>query len=213
MWHDDEAVDWPWASVPIAAIEHFAYCRRQAALIHLDRYFSDNADTQRGQLAHEAVNRPGRSTTRDGTPCWHSLPVSDDQLGIHGICDVVEFHDGHPVPVEHKSGRYRPGVAADLQLAAQVVCLRRMFDMPVLGGVIFAGKQRRRHDVTVDEALEHRLVDTVTELRAMLRDGTLPAPVADRRCRSCSLQHGCMPHAQTTIDSLFTPQPLGNWDD
>lgn len=214
MWQDDEADRRPWASVPISAIEHFAYCRRQAALIHLDRYFSDNVDTQRGQLAHEAVNRSGPSTSRDGTRCWHALPVSDETLGIHGVCDIVEFHNATPVPVEHKSGRYRPGSAADLQVAAQAVCLRSMFDTPVETGIIFAGKQRRRFEVPVDDALERRLTEAVNHLRTMLQHEQLPPPVADNRCAGCSLKAGCMPHRQpVATDTLFTPRPLGHWDD
>ncbi|MER5393093.1 Dna2/Cas4 domain-containing protein [Saccharopolyspora sp. NPDC002686] len=150
MSFDDRPADRPWASVPISAIEHFAYCRRQAALIHLDRYFSDNAETQRGHLAHEAVDRSGPSVSRDGIRCWNALSVVDEELGVHGICDVVEFHPDGPVPIEHKSGSYRPGSAVDLQVAAQVVCLRTMLDADVPSGIVFAGRKRRRFNVVVD---------------------------------------------------------------
>ncbi|MER6987758.1 Dna2/Cas4 domain-containing protein [Saccharopolyspora hirsuta] len=109
MISDDDPADQQWASVPISAIEHFAYCRRQAALIHLDRYFADNADTQRGHLSHEVVDHAGPSISRDGTRCWHALPVTEAELGIHGVCDVVEFRTEGPIPIEHKSGSYRPG--------------------------------------------------------------------------------------------------------
>ncbi|SFO06636.1 CRISPR-associated protein Cas4 [Amycolatopsis rubida] len=128
-----------WASVPISAIEHYAYCPRQAALIHLDRDFVDNADTQRGHLAHAVVDAAGPGVSRTGIRTWTSLEVVHEELGVHGVCDVVEFPGGEPVPVEHKSGSYRPGGAADLQLAAQVLCLRRMFGAAVPRGVVFAG--------------------------------------------------------------------------
>lgn len=210
---DDEPVGRPWASIPISAIEHFAYCRRQAALIHLERYFADNADTQRGHLAHEVVDRAGLSVSRDGTRCWHALPVTEPDLGIHGICDVVELRSEGPVPVEHKSGSYRPGSSADLQVAAQVLCLRNMFETQVSKGVIFAGKQRRRYEVVVDEVLEHQVVLVIQELRTLLQSGTLPPPVNDVRCSRCSLREGCMPEAQSHASSLFTPYPLGKWDD
>ncbi|MBQ0928705.1 CRISPR-associated protein Cas4 [Saccharopolyspora endophytica] len=212
MYGDDRPADRPWASVPISAIEHFAYCRRQAALIHLDRYFSDNAETQRGHLAHEVVDRGGPSVSRDGTRCWHALSVADEDLGVHGICDVVELHPDGPVPIEHKSGSYRPGSATDLQVAAQAVCLRTMFDADVPRGLVFAGRNRRRFEVVVDDALVSRLRAVVEDLRAMLRTEKLPPPVNDRRCDRCSLRGGCMPEARRDHGTVFTPQPLGEWD-
>ncbi|WP_280458543.1 CRISPR-associated protein Cas4 [Nocardia carnea] len=213
MSYDEQPADQPWASVPISAIEHFAYCRRQAALIHLDRYFSDNADTQRGHLAHEVVDRSGPSVSRDGIRCWHALPIADDELGIHGVCDVVEFRATGPVPIEHKSGTYRPGGPADLQLAAQALCLQKMFQTDVPVGIIFAGRTRRRFEVVIDDPLLARLRAMVEELRATLRTALLPPPANDSRCVRCSLQDGCMPDARTGIHSVYIPQPLGHWDD
>lgn len=202
-----------WASVPISAIEHFAYCPRQAALIHLERCFTDNADTQRGHLAHEVVDTSGPGVSRTGTRTWNALEIADTDLGVHGICDVVEFPDGEPVPIEHKSGSYRPGSAADLQVAAQVLCLRRMFSAPVPVGVVFAGRHRRRHEVVVDDQLEDMLRRVLDQLRRTFRAGQLPAPVNDTRCDRCSLKENCMPTVQVDATTLFTPQPLGHWDD
>lgn len=210
---DERPAEQAWTSIPISAIEHFAYCARQAALIHLERYFADNVDTQRGHFAHAVVDSGGPSVSRTGVRTWTSLEVSDTELGVHGICDVVEFPDGQPVPVEHKSGSYRPGSAADLQVAAQVICLRRMFSAPVPHGVVFAGKHRRRHEVVVDDGLEARLRDVVARLRQVFQAGALPAPVNDKRCDRCSLRQGCMPTVRVDASSLFVPQPLGRWDD
>ena len=41
--------------VLISAIEHFAYCPRQCALIHVEQTFDENLFTMRGRLAHEGV--------------------------------------------------------------------------------------------------------------------------------------------------------------
>ncbi|NYH79673.1 CRISPR-associated exonuclease Cas4 [Actinopolyspora biskrensis] len=214
MYPAERADEPAWSSIPIAAIEHYAYCPRQAALIHLERYFEDSAETARGQIAHEAVDRGDSRTSRSGQRRWTALPVWDDLLGIHGICDVVEFGAEGPIPVEHKSGSYRSGSAADLQVAAQAVCLRGMFDTAVPKGIVFAGKHRRRYEVTVDDSLENRLRDTVSELREMLRSEVVPEAVNDSRCDRCSLRAGCMPEANVRPSaSLFTPLPLGDWDD
>ncbi|MFC5288843.1 CRISPR-associated protein Cas4 [Actinokineospora guangxiensis] len=199
-------------SIPISAIEHHAYCPRQAVLIHREGYFDANTDTVRGDLAHQAVDRRATTTIR-GNTVWTSLPVWSNSLGVHGVCDTVHLRDGRPIPVEHKSGGYRPGSAADLQVAAQVVCLREMFATDISYGEVFAGRTRRRYTVTVDDTLLQRLTDTVTALRAALAAIRAPTPVNDRRCTRCSLKPGCLPDIPTTPTNLFTPQPPADWTD
>jgi CRISPR-associated exonuclease Cas4 len=203
------------ASVPISALEHFAYCPRQAALIHLEGFFESSVDTVRGDLAHAAVNQPGADADRDGLRVWRSLPVWSDSLGVHGICDLVQFEASGPVPVEHKSGAYHPGGPADLQLAAQVLCLREMFDAAVPSGLLFSGRDRRRHEVVVDDALAGLVAETADRMRGLYSQPSLPPPVADSRCRRCSLREGCMPQAPCNGDKLrlYQPRALGTWDD
>ncbi|SES36470.1 CRISPR-associated protein Cas4 [Actinokineospora terrae] len=200
-------------SIPISALEHHAYCPRQAALIHVESYFDSTVDTVRGDLAHAAVDRGGQRRDRDGNRVWHSLPVFSHTLGLHGICDVVRLDPDGPVPIEHKSGAYQAGGPADVQVAAQVLCLREMFDAAVPLGIVFTGKDRRRHDVVVDDALRTRVVETTRALRALLDAAELPAPVNDRRCRRCSLRPGCLPDAPAHPTDLFTPRPEATWDD
>lgn len=200
-------------SVPISALEHYDYCPRQAALIHVDRYFESTVDTVRGDLAHAAVNRPGAGTDRRRRAVWRSLPVWSDRLGMHGVCDVVEFDEaGRPTPVEHKSGRYRPGGPADLQAGAQAICLAEMFDVAVPEAVVFAGADRKRYAVAVDEPLLAKVAHIVAQVREILSSGQLPPAVNDRRCRRCSLRDGCLPEAPAAVD-LFTVRPPGSWRD
>ena len=199
-------------SVPISALEHYAYCPRQAALIHVDAYFDSNVDTVRGDLAHTAVDQLGTGQDRRRQKVWRSLPVWSESLGLHGICDVVQFGGDGPVPVEHKSGTYRAGGPADLQVAAQVLCLREMFDSPVPVGVVFAGRDRRRHEVVVDEAISSCVAETADALRTLMADGTLPPPVNDARCRRCSLRPGCEPGAPAMVSQdLFRPREPVDW--
>lgn len=199
-------------SVPISALEHYAYCHRQAALIHTEAYFDASVDTVRGDLAHEAVDRGGLGSDR-GRRTVRSLPVWSDVLGLQGICDVVQFDgDGAPLPVEHKSGRHRPGGPADLQVAAQALCLQEMFDVAVPVGVVFTGRDRRRYDVAIDSTLAAQVVDATAALRRLLDEGALPPPVHDRRCRRCSLRSGCLPEAPCGPVELFVARPEGQWD-
>ncbi|MEV6138160.1 CRISPR-associated protein Cas4 [Nocardia sp. NPDC051990] len=203
-------VDDRW-NVPISAIEHYVYCPRQAVLIWQEAYFESNLDTIRGDLAHAAVDRGGTLTGRAGTKIWRSLPVYNHELGIHGICDTVHWTTTGPVPVEHKSGTYRPGGAADLQVAAQVLCLREMFNDEVPYGELFAGKTRRRHQIDVDERLSTAVRAAVAQLREAIALSSLPPAVNDSRCRRCSLRPGCLPEisAHRKID-LFLPRKPGD---
>jgi len=201
-------------SVPISALEHFSYCPRQAALIHVERYFESSLDTVRGDLAHTAVNLPGGGTDRRHHRVWRSLPVWSDELGLHGVCDIVEFDPDGPTPVEHKSGRYRPGGPADLQVGAQAVCLREMFDAPVTKGVVFAGRDRHRYDVTVDDALVDHVAVVTGAVRALFLQSRLPAAVNDSRCVRCSLRPGCLPDASTVSGDPYRPRrESGDWHD
>ncbi len=199
--------------MPISALEHFEYCPRQAALIHIERYFESNLETVRGDLAHAAVNQPGGGTDRRRHRVWRSLPVWSDELGLHGICDVVQFDVDGPTPVEHKSGRYFPGGPADLQVGAQALCLREMFTAPVPVGVVFSGRDRQRYEINIDSALVARVKAATDGVRALGTRLALPHAVNDSRCRRCSLRPGCMPDAPTGTDDLFRPRAAGDWRD
>ncbi|MFE7044609.1 Dna2/Cas4 domain-containing protein [Streptomyces atratus] len=129
----------------------------------------------------------------------------------------MELHnDGRILPVEHKSGRYIPGGPADIQAAAQALCLEAMFQQPVPEAAIFSATDRRRHLITIDDALRTRVLDTTHAVRALLETSHLPGPAADNRCRRCSMATDCMPkllagtrryhQALTTLYSLTDPQ-------
>lgn len=179
--------------VSLSALEHYAYCPRQCGLILLEDAFTDDAATIRGTLLHQRVDTPGnhgRGTVRT----LHALPVWHDGYGLTGICDTVEIHtDGHILPIEHKSGRYHPGGPADVQAAAQAICLEEMFHRPVSEAAIYSAADRRRHSVTVDDTLRARVLHTTNEVRKLLTTEQLPTPPADSRCRRCSMATGCMP--------------------
>ncbi|QKW53552.1 CRISPR-associated protein Cas4 [Streptomyces buecherae] len=179
--------------VSLSALEHYAYCPRQRGLILLEDAFTDDAATVRGTLMHQRVDTPGnrgRGTIRT----LHALPVWHDGYGLTGICDTVELHkDGRILPIEHKSGRYHPCGPADVQAAAQAMCLEEMFQHPVPEAVVYSAADRRRHPVAVDQDLRSRVLQLTDAVRALLTTSRLPAPAADKRCRRCSMASDCMP--------------------
>lgn len=181
--------------IPLAALQHWAYCPRQCGLIHLEQAFEDNLHTARGQAVHHLVDTPGYEM-KAGVKVERALPLWSDRLGLIGKADLVEFHpDGTVFPVEFKHGAKRQKLHDDLQLAAQALCLEDMLCRPVPRGAIYHASSHRRREVAITPALRELVVETVDAIRAMLASGILPAPVNDARCRECSLKEICQPEA------------------
>lgn len=201
-------------SIPLAALEHVSYCRRQAAMIHVEATWADSVDTVRGDLAHRKVDLPGTKRRR-GLTSVRSLPVRSRRYGLHGICDLVEIDGNRATPVEYKVGPYRPG-PADLQVAGQAVCLAEAgYEVPM--GYVYSASDRRRHEVAVTEDLIAAMVAAADDMRVLLAADRLPVARNDRRCRRCSLREDCLPeltHSRASaVEDLFLPKPLGNWHD
>lgn len=182
-------------SIMISAIEHYSYCSRQCALIHIEQAFDDNIHTMRGHVVHRQVDEPGWEAQASAR-AERALPVWSDRLGLIGKCDVVEFRaDGSIYPVEYKHGAKRAKLHDDLQLAAQAICLEEMTGKPVKQGAIYHHSSRRRREVAITDDLRKLVEDTISAIRAMLTLGQLPPPVNDKRCKECSLKEICQPEA------------------
>ena len=183
--------------IMLSALQHWSYCPRQCALIHLEQAFDENVHTMRGNAAHERVDEPGFETF-EGVRSERALPVWSDRLGLVGKCDVVEFYpNGKIYPVEYKHGRKKPQAHDDLQLAAQALCLEEMFGKTITNGAIYHHTSRRRREVAITPELRQQVEDTVAAIRAMLNVGKLPPPANDARCKECSLNDICQPQAMT----------------
>jgi CRISPR-associated exonuclease Cas4 len=203
-WGDDDLV-------MISALEHYSYCPRQCALIHVEQTFDENLYTLRGRAAHERVDEPAVEF-QEGVRVERALPLWSKRLGLIGKADVVEFHGPTPFPVEYKHGSKREREHDDLQLCAQAICLEEMSGKAVPKGAIFYHSSRRRREVEFTVALRSEVEKATSEIRKMLSDKTLPPPVNDTRCRHCSLKESCMPavvgeqaRAAKLLRDLFVP--------
>lgn len=187
-------------AIPISALQHWSYCPRQCALIHVEQSFADNLHTARGNAVHARVDEPGAECA--GTVrIERAMPLWSDRLGVVGKADLVEFDgDGAPYPVEYKHGPRRQHRHDDLQLAAQALCLEEMTGNRVPLGAIFHFSSRRRREVAIDDELRRAVADAAVQVRAMLSSPTLPPPVNDARCRQCSLIELCQPRALAARD-------------
>jgi CRISPR-associated exonuclease Cas4 len=184
--------------IAISALQHWSYCPRQCALIHVEQVFAQNMHTARGNAVHALVDEPGAE--RSGTVrIERAMPLWCDRLGLVGKADLVEFEaDGTAYPVEYKHGPRRQRTHDDLQLAAQALCLEEMTGKPVPLGAIFHFSSRRRREVAIDAALRRAVEDATCAVRDLLAAATLPPPVNDARCRHCSLIEWCQPKALTS---------------
>ena len=178
--------------VAISALEHYSYCPRQCALIHMDRTFDENIYTLRGRIVHERVDS-GENSIQDGIRIERGVFLWSKRLGLVGKADVIEFHGETPYPVDYKLGPRRAHPHAALQLCAQALCLEEMLGTAVPLGAIFHHKSRRRQEVVFDASLRGRVNKAVPEIRRMLASSVLPKPKNDGRCRNCSLQDSCLP--------------------
>ncbi len=88
--------------LPLSGIQHFLFCRRQWALIHVERQWQENALTVEGQIMHRRADDPFFTEKRKGVIVARSVPVASRSLGLSGICDVVEF-------TESPDGVHLPG--------------------------------------------------------------------------------------------------------
>ena len=205
-------------SIPLSALQHFAYCPRQCALIHVERAWAENTLTAEGRVLHEKTHEPGSDSRRD-LRIARALSLQSAALGIHGVADVVEFHrqpDGtwQPFPVEYKRGRPKFTPIDAVQLCAQALCLEEMLNVSLPSGALFYGETRRREDVVFDDPLRTETRRLIAEVRAMLASGMTPAAIYEpRKCRACSLRELCQPQAVARSASAYLARLVAAQDD
>ncbi len=204
MYADDEMV-------PLSALQHAVFCRRQCALIHQEGIWAENPLTAAGRVLHERVDRRIHETRRDvrfATALW----LVSHRLGVVGMTDMVEFHrvgddekgicvpdaDGRwrPFPVEYKRGKPKSHRADEVQLCAQAMCLEEMLNVVIPAGALFYGTTRRRLDVTFDAELRKLTERTADDVHRLLAEGRIPEPRYGKWCESCSLVDDCLPKTQ-----------------
>ncbi len=203
------AVAWDEAEVVmVSALEHYSYCPRQCALIHIEQVFDENLYTMRGRRMHERADEPD-SALEDGVRVERGLPLFSERLGLVGKADVVEVYpDGTPYLVEYKSGPRRQQQHDDIQLCAQAICLEEMLGKEVLRGAIYHHSSRRRREAVFDAELRSLTEATILAVRKLLVEARVPPPVADARCKHCSLFDACMPFALAGLDGRAVESSL-----
>ena len=183
--------------IPISALQHFSFCPRQCALIHIERVWQENMLTAEGRAMHEKTHS-GETETRGNVRISRGLALRSLELGVTGVSDVVEFHRQKnnttvPFPVEYKHGKPKEGNCDRVQLCAQAMCLESMLKKDVPEGALFYGRSRRREAVTFTDDLRAETKELCRKVHQLVSSCKTPPPVYSSRCRSCSLYDICMP--------------------
>lgn len=190
----------------ISGLQHFAYCRRQWALIHIEQQWMENEHTVDGQLFHKKAHDGGSTEKRGDMIITRGLPVKSSELGLSGVCDVVEFHRTEqgitlfsyegcwkPYPVEYKKGKPKVHHADELQLCAEAMCLEEMLLCDIPGGSLFYGQNRRRSQVEFSEELRGQVKSMAQEMHELWGKGYTPKAKVQKGCGDCSLKEMCIP--------------------
>jgi len=180
--------------IPLSALQHFMFCPRQCALIHIEQVWAENLYTAEGRIVHEKAH-DGDTTVRKGVRTTRTLSVSSRTLRVAGQCDIVEFYeDGRIVPVEYKRGKPKVHRADEIQLCAQAISLEEMLHTTIPLGEIFYDQRKRRTEVVFDSELRSLTKIISDKLHAMVAEGkTPPAEYEKQKCETCSLKDLCLP--------------------
>ena len=195
----------------ISGIQHFAFCRRQWALIHIESQWSDNAHTVTGELLHTNAHNPVFTEKRSGLIVTHGMPVFSRSMRVHGVCDVVEFRQDSkgvtlfgrkglwiPCPVEYKKGRPKTHNSDSLQLCAQAMCLEEMLlCMPIGTAFLYHGETKHREAVSLSEELRKTVRKMFSEMHEFYDRRYTPRVKPTKSCGLCSMNSVCLPSLPT----------------
>lgn len=197
----------------ISALQHYAFCPRQFALIHVEQAWSENFFTAHGQLLHERVDSR-EPEQRGGIRFERGVAVRSTQYSLTGQLDLLEIEGDPPTamyPVEYKRGKPKVDDWDRIQLCAQALCLEEMRDIAIPHGALWYWQVRKRQPVEIDESLRNETIRIIKAAQEVLASGRTPAPTEDKkRCRACSLIELCAPdtfrkdHSKTYTSELFT---------
>ncbi|MHB1391740.1 MAG: CRISPR-associated protein Cas4 [Clostridia bacterium] len=190
----------------LSGIQHFAFCKRQWALIHIEQQWQENLRTIEGEILHEKTHDNTIKETRGDLIISRGMGIFSSSLGLTGTCDVVELHrtsggvnifgrDGtyKPVPVEYKRGKPKEDESDVLQLCAQAMCLEEMLLCEIPEAFLFYGETKRRLKIILDDVLRGSVKTIAKEMHELYDKRYTPKVKPSKSCKACSLTDVCMP--------------------
>ncbi len=211
----------------LSGIQHFTFCRKQWALIHIEGLWEENLYTIEGRSLHEICHDSEFHESRKNVIISRGMPIFSRTLGALGECDVVEFHknkngitlanrEGHydVYPIEYKHGEPKENDCDIMQLAAQAICLEEMLICHIDKGAIYYGKIKHRLEVELTSEIKCKVRNSFEEMHRYFNAGYIPKVKSSRKCNACSLKKLCMPklHKMTNIKK-YLDEHLGTGGD
>lgn len=205
----------------LSGIQHYMFCPRQWALIHIEQQWADNKLTVEGEILHKNVDNPFYRQKNGDTITLRSLHIASKELGLYGITDAVELipsdspedsitHDRYkgywkPYPVEYKRGHSKPDERDEVQLAAQAMCLEEMYGIHIAYGALYYNEEKHRDVVTISETLRNTTRQCAEAMHKIFKSGKMPPAAKAQHCKNCSLKDICMPEMNdcTTVSTYL----------
>ncbi len=179
----------------LSGLQHFCFCPRQCAFIHLEQLWSENFLTASGRILHEKVHS-GLGESRQCMRIERDLKIASSVLGMTGKTDAVEFYsDGTVIPIEYKHGKPKEDSSDEIQLCAQVMCLEEMLDVRISQGALFYFKVRKRVPVVISPELRQKTFSVAESFHELIQKGKTPAAQYEKKCDSCSFIEECFPES------------------
>lgn len=190
----------------LSGIQHFQFCKRQWALIHIEQQWEENVRTIEGQYLHEKTDQPFIREKRGNKLIVRAMPVKSKDLKITGICDVVEFlkddkgveiqGEGKYIayPVEYKRGKPKKNDSDILQLTAQAMCLEEMLLCEINVGYMFYNEIKHRVEVFITIENKNKVKTIVAEMHEYYKRRHTPKVKTGDFCNNCSLRNICLPN-------------------
>lgn len=193
----------------ISGIQHFVFCRRQWALIHIEQQWEENFHTVDGEIMHQRAHDGFSCEKRKDVIISRGMPVFSRSMGVTGVCDIVEYHradDGiyirkfddkfQILPIEYKRGKPKKDDSDILQMAAQAMCIEEMLDCTIDKGAIFYGEKKRRMEIVLTDAHRERVRSIFEEMHQYYDRGYTPKVKKTKACGLCSLENICLPELE-----------------
>lgn len=190
----------------LSGLQHFRFCRRRWALIHIEQQWADNYRTIDGALMHENAHDSSFRESRGNLLIVRGVNISSPSLGVSGQCDVLEYHKGsrgiplpgrdglwQPYPVEYKRGVPRKDTGDTLQLCGQAMCLEEMLCCAIPEGALYYGETRRREVVAFTEELREQVRSSLEEMHQLYKRAYTPKVKPSKGCNACSMKELCLP--------------------
>ena len=195
----------------LSGLQHFLFCRRQWALIHIENIWSENYRTMDGDVMHQRAHSEMLTEKRGDTVITRGMAVVSRSLGVSGQCDVVEFKKSEegvsifgwdekwlPFPVEYKRGQPKDGNFDAAQLCCQAMCLEEMLLCRIPSGALYYGETRRRTDIEFDDGLRREVIAALEEMHQLYIRGYTPKVKPQKGCSTCSIKEQCLPSLTRT---------------